>query len=151
MLAPIIRTPSGFISALAFIRGRGFLARGQISTTRVKLEKFSSAVLWGGWAPSTQDLLLEKLSPTPTTVQVTQLPCTLRTLYLDFLDNFLFLNMCVPLSWSAARSNFLLSSSLSFSFSAITNCHLLLNSTTITYRNSHTLGSVLRSLRHIRT
>ena len=86
MLAPIIRTPSGFISALAFIRGRGFLARGQISTTRVKLEKFSSAVLWGGWAPSTQDLLLEKLSPTPTTVQVTQLPCTNRTLYLDFSD-----------------------------------------------------------------
>merc|ERR1712030_29245 len=83
------------------------------------LEKFSSAVLWGGWIPSTQDLLSDKLSPTPTSVQVTQIPCTRQALFLDFLDNLLLLNMCVPLSWDAVRSTFSRLHSFNFSFSEI--------------------------------
>merc|ERR1712105_482186 len=113
-------SPSSITSSLAIIGGRGFLARGQITSTWLTcLEKFSSAVLWGGWIPSTQDLLSDKLSPTPTSVQVTQLPCTRQALFLDFLDNLLLLNMCVPLSWDAVRSTFSRLPSLNFSFSAI--------------------------------
>ena len=55
----------------------------------------------------------------PTSVQVTQLPCTNRTLYLDFPDLCLSFRMCVPLSWSNARSIWLLLSTFIFSPSTI--------------------------------
>ena len=68
----------------------------------------------GGQISSTQ----VKHSP-PTSVQVTQLPFTNRTLYLDFPDLCLSFRMCVPLSWSNARSIWLLLSTFIFSPSTI--------------------------------
>merc|ERR1712215_586879 len=42
---PVIGTPESSTYALATFRGRGYMVGGQISTTLVKLEMFSSAVL----------------------------------------------------------------------------------------------------------